>query len=38
MTTTGNFGVAREDIKSSNILALFSGLDKLFVVKPTWMS
>jgi hypothetical protein len=38
MTTTGNFGVAREGIKSGNTVALFSGLDKPFVVKPTGMS
>lgn len=38
MATTGSFGVAREDIKSSNTVALFSGLDELFVAKPTGMS
>jgi hypothetical protein len=38
MTTTGNFVVAREGIKSGDAVALFSGFDKPFVVKPTGMS
>jgi hypothetical protein len=37
MATTGNFGVAREAIKSGDTVALFSGLDKPFVVKATAM-
>jgi hypothetical protein len=37
MATTGNFGVAREGFKASKTVPLFSGLDKLFVVKPNGM-